>query len=799
MQTNLSIFLKEVANRDELKGNKLAWVVANYPDIDRGDKKRFYESLIRFYPISEDVKLKPFEVDTESELKEQLIFQNRDYRIKSFTLGNIRGIPKFRDNIPYGVDLSTNKEINHAIFLGSNGSGKSSIYEALEYLYCQRIGEAELRTSRNNIQTESDYFKKYLSHFDDTFENAFCQVDTIEGVFDIHNKPIFPENFKAKINPDTHFISDFDIYQKGQLDYESSNDKSFHFLIARSLGLEKFLEFNKLINEFVGYRRNTEVTNRDKLEKEQRSLGSNIDKWNIELKKRIKQIKELDKLNESQKAQIDFSKIIATFENAKNSIYEPKTDNIRLETVLARFYNTFNKYKEKASSDIKTNEIEFLSLGQDLLKSSSNCPLCENSKSDVNEIGIHITNRLKAIQEISQLRKDVKQFYEEVLSYISEIRSYLINYRSKIKIENDSTISIPAFNELNQCSVVFSSNLKLFLEEDFLVSINDIILSESSSESSFDKLFELILNNKEFSKTFENKFNTLFISYSKQRRELLEKIGKVIDETKNLSKPQEQRILLNKEKEDFEQQIKIANTRIKVIDKELIEANKKVVLYKSIKDESVLYAKVINQEINNIVNKSFEPIRDIVTKILQDYMRSDNVALSVEKVPDKYDNETGEVLSEFIAIKLISANGIGISPNKYFNTFRFRLFCMMVGISVAIASRNLTKINLPIFLDDVFYASDFEKRNSIISFIENLFKIFDDYSELPFQLILFTHDELIFDSILTALSNIDEDNNTFFGKLLPVDQAEKHSSYWELTYRMPNALPEFITKELQML
>lgn len=799
MQTNLSIFLKEIANRDELQGNKLAWVVANYPDIDRADKKRFYESLIRFYPISEDVKLKRFEIDTENELKEQLNYQNKDYRIKSFKLANIRGIPKFRDNLPFGVGLSTNEDVNHAIFLGANGSGKSSIYEALEYLYCQRIGEAELRTSKTNISTESNYFKKYLSHFDDTFENAFCQINTNEGTFDIHNEPIFPASIKAKINPDTHFISDFDIYQKGQLDYESSNDKSFHFLIAKSLGLESYLEFNKLVNEFVGYKRSTESTSRNKLENEQKSLVSNVEKWNVELEKRIKQITELDKLNESQKTQIDYSKIITAFQNAKNSAYEPKADTIKLEPVLARFYNTFNKYKEKVSSDIKTNEIEFLSLGQELLKSSDNCPLCENSKSEINEIEKHITTRLNSIKEISQLRKDVKLFYEEVLSYISDIRSHLINYRSKIKIENDSIISIPDFNELNQSNSEFSNQLKLFLEEDFLISINDIISSESSSESNFQKLFDLILNNKEFSKTFENKYNSLIISYSKQRNELLEKIGKVIDEKKNLSKPQEQRVLLNKEKEDFEQQTKTAIERIKIIDKELIEANKQVELYKSVKDESVLYAKVINQEINKIVNKSFEPIRDIVTKILQNYMQSDNVVLSVEKVPDEYDDETGEVLSEFVAIKLISANGIGISPNKYFNTFRFRLFCMMVGISVAIASRNLTKINLPIVLDDVFYASDFEKRNSIISFIENLFKIFDDYSELPFQLILFTHDELIFDSILTALSNIEEDKNTFFGKLLPVEQAEKHSSYWELTYRMPNALPEFITRQLLTL
>jgi len=86
MQINLQTFLKQIANKVELSGNKLAWVVANYSDINKSDKKSFYESLVQYYPVSDDIKLKRFEITIEKDEKELESFVNKDFRIKSLKL-----------------------------------------------------------------------------------------------------------------------------------------------------------------------------------------------------------------------------------------------------------------------------------------------------------------------------------------------------------------------------------------------------------------------------------------------------------------------------------------------------------------------------------------------------------------------------------------------------------------------------------------------------------------------------------------------------------------------------------------
>ncbi len=798
MQINLQTFLKQIANKIELTGNKLAWIVANYSDINKSDKKSFYESLVQYYPVSDDVNLKRFEITIERDEKELENFANKDFRIKSLKLDNIRGIPKSKDGKPFGIEFSNNNNINNAIILGSNGSGKSSIYESLEYTFCQRIGEAELRIANNNVESGSEYFKDYLSHFNQSFYDSVCIVETVEGVFDIHKSSPFPEKIKSKINPDTHFISDFDIYEKGQLNYSNSSDKSFHYMIARSLGLEELLKFNTLVNQFTAYRRNIESRNLSGLSNEQKKLIENTKNWTSEILKRKNKIEEIDKNTRGIKTTIDFSQYFIALSNAKNRQFNLPNSNVDFEQILGRFYNTYNKFRNISKQSINVNEVEFLNIGKELLEASADCPFCENSNLSKNDIKLNLNRRLDLIKEISELRSKVKDYYNEAISLSMVFINTLISFKNTINIENDELINIPDFRPLIDLNNLLSTLLKEGFDNSFISKLINAENNESSTENSFKFFFDTILSNKAIVKEMFPIFMVKFTKYIRERNSIIVEVEKSIQSKSQLLKPFEQKTILNKEISDFEHQLKTAEGRLNNLESELLYASNQLNIYNKIKEESKLYSKVINQEINSIVNESFEPIRDIVTTILKDYMKDDSVYLEINKEPDEYDSETGELLSEFISIKVLGKNssGISLSPNKYFNTFRYRLFSMMIGISVAIASRNLTRINLPLVLDDVFYASDFEKRNSIITFIEKLFKIFEAYSKLPFQLIFFTHDELIFDSILTAMINNGKDENTVFAKLLPVTQAEKQDEYWELSYRLPNTIPDFVVKEL---
>lgn len=798
MHITLQTFLKQIANKVELKGNKLAWVVANYSDINKSDKKSFYESLLQYYPVSDKVNLNQFEILIENEEKELESFAYRDYRIKSLKLKNIRGIPSSPDGKPFGVQLSNRNKIKNAIILGANGSGKSSIYESLEYSFCQRIGEAELRTANNNIEPESEYYKDYLAHFNQSFKDSVCIVETVDGIFDIHKSKPFPENIKSKINPDSHFISDFDIYEKGHLNYSNSSDKSFHYMVAKSLGLEALLRFNTLVNEFAGYRRTTESKNLSILSNEQKKLIDNIQVWTYEIQKRKIQIKEIDENNKDLKTTIDYSQYLSALTNVKNKQFNIPYNKADFAQTIGRFYNTYTEFRNFSKHTINVNEVEFLSIGKDLLDTSVDCPFCENSKLSKKDIQENLSRRLNLIREISDIRSKVKDYYNQAISISMEYRNSIISLMNTINIENNELINIPDFQPLIKLNNQILTILKECFDDKYITELTNIDNAESSTDNSFRIFFDTILSNKTF---VNNQFPLFFDEFSKYingRNNIVIEVEKSIQTKSQLLKPFELKTILNKEISDFELQLKTAEARLKSLEIELSIASSQLNTYNKIKDESKLYSKVISQEINNIVNESFEPIREVVTSILKDYMRDDSVYLKINKEPDEIDSETGEILSEFISIKVVgkNSNGISLSPNKYFNTFRYRLFSMMIGISVAIASRNLTKINLPLVLDDVFYASDFEKRNSIISFINNLFLIFDKYSELPFQLILFTHDELIFDSILIALTNNGQDENTTFAKLLPAKEAERQAEYWELSYRLSNTIPDFAIREL---
>lgn len=150
--------------------------------------------------------------------------------------------------------------------------------------------------------------------------------------------------------------------------------------------------------------------------------------------------------------------------------------------------------------------------------------------------------------------------------------------------------------------------------------------------------------------------------------------------------------------------------------------------FDEVKADASAFSKIYHNALNEEINKSFAPIKMVVEEVLENYFKFDNrdIELVISKQPEEFDEETGEVISEIITAQLrIKNQNIQLQPvGKYLNTFHFRLFSTMVGISIAIASRRNTQVNLPLVLDDVFYASDFENRTSVEMFLKQIFDAF---------------------------------------------------------------------------
>jgi hypothetical protein len=787
MQTNLLTFLKELANDEELLGNKTAWSVAKYfSRINTNNRESFYESLLPYYPKKE-TSLDPFEIAKDSEFKILSSYSGKDYRIKSVQLSNIRGIPKNKEEKPFGIDFSIDGFPKSNIILGANGVGKSSIYTAIEYLFCSKIGEAQLRTFSDDVKDGDDYFKNYLTRFDSNFREISCSVSTLEGEFSLHDDNIFPLEVKRKINPETHFVSDYDIYNLGRYEYEGTSNKSFHNLIAISLGLTDFLNFNRLIKEFILWNRRKEKIAISKFNNERKSNEDDISTWANEINRRKEKLLEFDK-SYTAPINTDYVDASVLLEKIKTNTPILSNDYKSLIDTINKYQNDYLEFSSLNISILEQKEFEFLVSGLELLEESDNCPFCENSKSDKVEIKTGVHSRIEKIKQYNEIRQKIIVTYDSLIAQINDLTISLVRIMDSLKRENDEIKTYPDFVKIHSYNKDISQKISFFIENDFVKKFTD--LQNFTIENSRFIFEFLSKSDKDFIsalKVIVDSFN----SYKKDRGKEIEKITKAVKDKTGDKTIIEQKAILKKEILDFESKIKSITTRNESINKELKELTERLDLFNEIKGEALEYSKILNKKINEIVDLSYEPIKIVVEKILSNYLEKDDVSLEISK-DDVIDLVTGEITSQIIVARLHHRSNpdIKIAPNKYFNTFRYRLFSMMVGISVAVASRKNTGINMPLVLDDVFYASDFEKRTTIINFIKNLFKIFNENSNQELQLILFTHDELIFDSVMSAFIEMGKDNDAVFSKLLPNSDAEPNDDFLELTYRIPTTIPE---------
>lgn len=96
-------------------------------------------------------------------------------------------------------------------------------------------------------------------------------------------------------------------------------------------------------------------------------------------------------------------------------------------------------------------------------------------------------------------------------------------------------------------------------------------------------------------------------------------------------------------------------------------------------------------------------------------------------------------------------------PRLYLNSFRYKLYCICLRISIAFCVKHYFDINFPLVFDDIFYSSDFVNRERVEDFIEKIITIHNDLfhnDESPLQILFFTHDTLILNAATNGAKKI---------------------------------------------
>ena len=145
----------------------------------------------------------------------------------------------------------------------------------------------------------------------------------------------------------------------------------------------------------------------------------------------------------------------------------------------------------------------------------------------------------------------------------------------------------------------------------------------------------------------------------------------------------------------------------------------------------------------------------------------------------------GETLS--VDLKRVDSGVIGVSvmttargerlrhhPTKYFNTFRFRLFFIVLQAALDIHVMSVLGFRFPIVIDDVFYANDYRNKVELYKFFavlgEAAARILGNRRLL--QVIFFTHDE----QLVSALARNPQRLNMgymSFGRVMDSADAER--------------------------
>ena len=153
--------------------------------------------------------------------------------------------------------------------------------------------------------------------------------------------------------------------------------------------------------------------------------------------------------------------------------------------------------------------------------------------------------------------------------------------------------------------------------------------------------------------------------------------------------------------------------------------------------------------------------------LLKQYLDDDFLQLIRDVLKPFIEQKEGEHLCVEIMNKgtLFGDYGIEMSVgdipvNKYFNTFRFRLFSLGIIAAFNFKSMKNERFLFPFVFDDIFYANDYKNKNLLFNFFEVLSNGAKNFlgDEDKLQIIFFTHDEQFV--------------NTLFRKKVPFAEAQ---------------------------
>ena len=395
----------------------------------------------------------------------------KDHRIKNLYLKNFRTFPYIEGSVPYGIKFTDEHNNPSSLFLlGSNGTGKTTLFSALEYYYSGAVSYA---LSRGIKDKRIEQFRTFGFERTDSIkkEDIILGVErmgdsnikehTLDNVLNIPSLAPFCSEYDFKIIQDKDDITEFVLAQMGYSDIyklrkriveiiEERNDFSAHltYLIENQKELLEPEDMRLLIDELIHH--SIHRFRFDKLNDE--AIDEKIDEIE-EKQKELKNLAFYTIWNQIYNNKIAISKI--TDEDTKTAAQNAIDKNRNKIKVLYKRLNALLGERHKGNLDIKwltktANQLqEELELSKDL------------TFINLKKRKEYTDNQIKAL---NNLRASFDDKINEILEeFIRDFNSFFVGTLDIFSDEKESFSLVKAIG-VNE----FSSILKIHIEEEEL-------------------------------------------------------------------------------------------------------------------------------------------------------------------------------------------------------------------------------------------------------------------------------------------------------------------------------------------
>lgn len=627
-------------------------------------------------------------------------------KIKNISVKGIRGAKE-------SLELPLNGR--SILLYGDNGTGKSSISDALEWFYTNRVshlssnGEIDLKDAlRNATLTDEDVSEVSVSY---TKGEAFNATKTL---FVRRNKlgtefSNTTEGFGKYLNDSTRenlilryqYLRDFIDNTKGDKLKYLSDIIGFSEVTKKKDVLKKSHNFLKTEIKSQNFEELINSPKKTLIEKIGAAVGREEDLVEVINKKiaplntgiEVKKIEDIDTLLEHLKKGTNnkLNEELTFLEKAKAVTDTLKTEIELINTEYSKYYDEFDKIASDVESIMQTFLAELLRTGNTVLAkkyhTEESCPLCLQPK-NIEELRTEIAARLKEIEKLSNKKALFDKAKQSVGAIAIERTKRLDNLLLEKLIKQEEHKAI------NTGTTALREKIEKFQKASMekVTSGNKIPDADSVGfqESDFDFQSVIAERIKEIKKIQEKDNSAVVYSNVSASKDAFEKI-----------------------KYFEKQRVKLENQRktLEIIYNEFVKKQK--------------------EGLENFISTFSEKINGFYQ-----YMNPDEPFQEIKIVTIGEDDELNGITIEY------QYNGEWVSPpQKYFSESHLNCF----GLSFFLASvEAFNEKNHFVLLDDVISSFDTNHRKR---FAELIFEKFSKY-----QIILLTHEYDWFQNFVSPLA-----------------------------------------------